>query len=160
MEPQSDLTFERYYNLSLRYISYRPRSKKEVEDYLVSKKISVENISKIVKRLEELRFINDLEFSKFWFEQKTRIKPKALKTIQFELLQKGVEKETVLRALEELGKGAEDDLKNAKLLTERKLRSLRNVSPEKRKQRLIGYLQCRGYGFDVIKKILDVEFLR
>ena len=53
-----DLTFARYYNLSLRYLSYRPRSEKEMNDYLLEKakrnelldqKMIVEIISKLKK---------------------------------------------------------------------------------------------------------------
>jgi regulatory protein len=71
------LVFDRYFNLSLKFISYRPRSEKEVYDYLKKKQkraesLTEETIARIMKRLVELNFINDLEFSAFWLEHRKK----------------------------------------------------------------------------------------
>ena len=55
-------TFARYYNLTLRYLSYRPRSEKEVLDYLKEKSKKAENltpqiIEEISKKLKEYKTI-------------------------------------------------------------------------------------------------------
>lgn len=154
----SSTTFERYYNLSLRYLSYRPRSEKELIDYLKKKKVSEKNIREIIQRLRELNFINDLEFAKFWIEQRMRIKPKALKVVKYELLSKGIKREIIDEIIEETGKGKEDDFENAKKLADKKLARLVNLPPEKRKEKIMGFLQRRGFDFEIIKKVVDIEF--
>lgn len=171
MDPQK--VFERYFNLSLRFISFRPRSEKEVIDYLgkklskaksvhgevvqdesVSGGLDEKTIARIMQRLTELKFIEDLSFAKFWIEQRTRIKPKALNAIKFELIYKGVSKEIIEQGLKELGKNATDDLRNAEILVERKMRSLKLLSREKRDQKIIGYLSRRGFDYEIIKRVI------
>src|SRR3989344_6757140 len=94
--------FERYYNLSLRFLSYRPRSEKEIIDYLKKKSSSVKTsegqeklIESIIKKLKEYKFIDDVEFAKFWIEQRTKFKHKPIRVIEYELKQKGINKEII-----------------------------------------------------------------
>jgi SOS response regulatory protein OraA/RecX len=69
-----ELIFDRYYNLSLRFLSYRPRSEQEVHEYLKRKtknlKLEEEEkqkiIAKIMQRLLEYKFIDDNAFARFW----------------------------------------------------------------------------------------------
>ena len=55
--------FDKYYNLALRFLSFRPRSEKEVLNYLRQKnkktkgKLSEKTIAQIMARLTELNFI-------------------------------------------------------------------------------------------------------
>ncbi len=69
---------DRYYNLSLRYLSYRPRSEKEVFDYLMlkTKNLKLENIEELVGRiitkLKKVKFLVDREFARFWVELRTK----------------------------------------------------------------------------------------
>jgi regulatory protein len=157
MDPQKK--FERYFNLSLKFISFRPRSEKEVLDYLKKKKLTEETISKIMARLVDLNFIDDLEFAKFWIDQRMRGRPRALRIIKLELKQKGIREEKIDEAVNELGKSSSDDLENARRLAERKLNSYRNLPEDERRRKLIGVLQRRGYDYEVIKKALEaVEF--
>ncbi|HAP66961.1 MAG TPA: recombination regulator RecX, partial [Nitrospinae bacterium] len=51
--------FERGKQIAYRFLSYRPRSKKEVEKKLKEKNISGENISNIISLLEKNNYLND-----------------------------------------------------------------------------------------------------
>ena len=70
--------FEKFYNQALRFLSYRPRSEKEVRNKLKikSEKLKIEDstvtIDKIIQKLKEYNFINDLEFAKKWVEERLR----------------------------------------------------------------------------------------
>ncbi len=88
--------FGRYFNLSLRFLSYRPRSEQEVYRYLKEKakrvpELDEKTIAIIMQRLIELKFIDDLEFTKFWLEHRK----KAFKILKQELLQKGISREII-----------------------------------------------------------------
>ena len=93
--------FEKSYNRALRFLSFRPRSEKEIKDYLKLKtknlelKTQNEIVNSIIKRLKEHKFLDDEEFARWWIEQRTKIKPRAWKVIQYELKQKGIEEETI-----------------------------------------------------------------
>ncbi len=145
---------ERYYNLSLRYLSYRPRSETEILDYLKKEKLSEEIISLIVTKLKEYKFINDREYAKFWIEQRVKSKRKPLRVIEFELKQKGINKEVIDEALSTFNEGKDLDLGSAKKLAEKKLDFYRNLSPQKRREKVMSYLLRKGFSYDVVKKVL------
>lgn len=152
-------TFARYYNLALRYLSYRPRSEKEVLDYFKKKQEKAPNlndnvVSQIMVKLREYKFINDSEFAKFWLEQRTKFKKKPIRVIEYELSQKGISRDIVEEILAEFDvKGL--DLENAKKLALKKLDFYRNLDPKKRREKVTGFLLRRGFNYDIVKKILN-----
>src|SRR3989344_6604171 len=85
----------KFYNKALKFLSYRPRSEKEIRDKLKKKKASEETINKIILRLKENNFINDEEFVRWWIEQRTNFKPRSLRLIKMELKQKGVSNDLI-----------------------------------------------------------------
>lgn len=58
------------YYLSLKYLSIRPRSKKEINDYLLKKGFDVEVISDTMAKLEKQGYINDLSFGRMFLNNK------------------------------------------------------------------------------------------
>ena len=150
--------FNRYYNLSLRYLSYRSRSEKEIKDYLKEKSakspsLTEEIINKILEKLKEYEFIDDRKFAKFWVEQRTKFKRKPIRVIEYELKQKGIDSnliEEILLAYDE----KDLDLENAKKLAEKKLDFYRSLPPQKRQEKVMGYLLRKGFGYDIVKKVL------
>lgn len=150
------LKFDRYYNLTLRFLSYRPRSEKEIVDYLRKKKISEEIVAKIMERLQEYKFIDDLEFTKFWIEQRTKIRRKPLRVIEMELKQKGIGRDLVDEILSHLKDRSTLDFENAKKLASKKLDFYRELDPKKRNEKVASYLMRKGFSYDTVKKILRV----
>lgn len=143
---------ERYYNLSIRYLSYRPRSEKEIIDYLTKKKIDEQIQSQIIEKLKKYNFINDIEFVNFWIEQRIKFKHKPLRAIEYELKQKGIDRNLIETAMEKFDKNV-FDLENAKKLAERKMDFYRNLDPKKRREKVMNYLLRKGFSYDVVKKI-------
>lgn len=146
--------FEKFYNSSLRFLSYRPRSEKEVGDKLRSKKASPEIIEKIIAKLKEKRFINDEEFARGWIESRLRFKPRSLRLIKLELKQKGIDNETI----NSLQLTIDNDLEQAKRLIDKKMTRFRNkfgMTREEIYQKLGRYLASKGFGWDTIKKSID-----
>ena|SRR3990170_351566 len=150
-----DDTFEKYYNLTLRFLSFRPRSEKEVKDYLEKKfrKSPNENlISSIVKKLKEKNFLNDLEFADFWFEQRTKGRPKALRIIKLELRNKGVSQEIIEELSGRFGKTV--DLQSAKKLVQKNFRKFEKLPKNEAYSKMFQFLARRGFDFDLIKKVI------
>lgn len=152
--------YERYFNLSLRFLSYRPRSEKEVYDYLKKKSIKAKNlneqiIAKIMTRLVELKFIDDLEFAKFWITNRE----KGLKFLKIELAQKGISKEIIEKALSGFDIAEKEESLILKLI-EKKKRSLANTEKRKAQEKMIAFLLRKGFDYSQIKKYLDknIEF--
>lgn len=147
--------FAKLLNSSLRFLSYRPRSEREVRDYLKKKKADDISIDHIIKKLIEKEFLNDKEFVKWFIEQRTKIKPKALQFIRFELKQKGITNEIFEEVLESKDFEIESDLDKALKLAQRRIERFQNVDPKKRYEKMVRFLASKGFNYDTIKKVID-----
>jgi len=144
--------FEKFYNKALKFLSYRPRSEKEIRDKLKRKKASEKIINKIILRLKENNFINDEEFIKWWIEQRTTFKPRSFRLIKIELKQKGIDKELIEKTIGHLPSTI-DDLKSAKKLIQKRLPRYKNLSRDEKFQKLSRFLASKGFNYDIIKEI-------
>ncbi|KKQ34095.1 MAG: Regulatory protein RecX [Microgenomates group bacterium GW2011_GWA2_37_6] len=150
---------DRYYNLSLRFLSYRPRSKKEVLDYLKKKatkspSLTEEIIAQIIEKLKSYKFIDDADFAKFWIEQRIKFKHKPMRVIEFELKQKGIDREIIDEILSRFDERKDLDLGSAKKLAEKKLDFYRGLDSKKRQEKVMGYLLRKGFNYEIVKKVL------
>jgi len=141
------------FNYSLKYLSFRNRSFKEVYDYLVKKNFVEETINSVLKRLSDLKFLNDEEFARQWIESRQKHRGKSKFILKSELRQKGVNIDTI----EILLKDAAEDFETAKTLFDKKKRILGKLPPEEFKKKMSGFLQRKGFGWPIISKLLKVE---
>ena len=151
--------FDRYYNLSLRFLSYRPRSEKEILDYLKKKASNSPSLTdditdQIIEKLKDYKFIDDVVFARFWVEQRTKFKHKPIRVIEYELKQKGIDGEIIDEILSRFDGNKEIDLESAKKLAEKKLDFYRGLPPQKRQEKVMNYLLRKGFNYDIVKKAL------
>lgn len=149
--------FERFYNKALEFLSYRPRSEKEVRDKLKTKKVEPSTIDKIIAKLIDKKFINDEEFAKMFLENRLRFKPRSMRLIKLELKQKGIDPETIDKMINDEGLMI-NDLESAKKLVEKKMGRFRNkfgMTREEKYQKLGRFLASKGFNWDTIKKAID-----
>jgi regulatory protein len=154
--------FEKFYNYSLRFLSYRQRSEKEVRDKLITKQVDLQIIEKIISKLKEKKFINDEEFARGWVENRIRFKPRSARLMGMELKQKGISQEIIESSIKNQELGPENDLEQAKRLVEKKIGRFRNKFGMTRNevyQKLGRFLASKGFSWDIIKKAIDhVQF--
>jgi len=141
-------------NKALKFLSYRPRSEKEIRDKLLGKKASEEIINKIILRLKKNNFLNDEEFVKWWIEQRTTFKPRSVRLIKIELKQKGIGQELIEETIDHLS-SAIDDLESAKKLIEKRLPRYKDLSRDKKFQKISRFLSSKGFSYDIIKEIFQ-----
>lgn len=147
--------YERYLALCLKFFSFRPRSKKEIVDYLHKKKASKQIEEKILAFLQEQKFLDDIAFAKWWIEQRTGRKPKGKRLIELELKQKGVSKDTIDKTIYDLGFTIERETENAKRIVEKYLPRYKALSIQEKYGKLGQVLARRGFSYDVIRKSID-----
>ncbi len=155
--------FEKFYNKALEFLSYRPRSEKEVRDRLKIKyqKSNIKNfaliIDKVIQKLKKYDFVNDLEFAKKWVESRLRFKPRSARLIKLELKQKGIGQDIIDKMINDEGLMI-NDLESAKKLVEKKMGRFRNkfgMTREEIYQKLGRFLASKGFDWDTIKKSID-----
>ncbi|KKP67501.1 MAG: Regulatory protein RecX [Candidatus Roizmanbacteria bacterium GW2011_GWC2_35_12] len=81
------------------FLKFRPRTEKEVRDYLY-KKIrtthwSRDGAEEVIKKLKDQELIDDKKFVDWFVRQRTTLKPKGQRLLTRELLQKGIAPELI-----------------------------------------------------------------
>ncbi len=138
---------------SFKLLSYRPRSIKEIRNRLKKKNYSLKIILKVIKSLKRLKFLNDREFAKMWVENRIRTRPMGRYRLYQELIQKGIDRELIEKTLNNYRE--EEEIKLARELAQRKLkRSYQNLDEVTTKRRLYGFLQRRGFSYDIIQEVM------
>ncbi|MDO8639862.1 MAG: RecX family transcriptional regulator [bacterium] len=146
----SDIFFGKYYNLTLRYLSFRQRSEKEVFDYLRKKQVQEPLVEIIINKLKEQKFINDEEFARMWIENRMRFKPRAGRFIKMELKQKGITEEIINKQL-----AINKDGEMAKILINKKIKKYKDLPRQEIYQKLGRVLAQKGFDWETIKKNID-----
>jgi regulatory protein len=147
--------FEKFYKAAIRFLSFRPRSEKELSDYLLKKKCSDLSSKRILQSLKRDKFLNDEEFAKWWVEQRTILKPKAWRVIAYELKQKGISKE-LIESIRQAQDSSKMDGATALKLAQKKLRTIHDRSDKFRvKEKLGRYLASKGFDWDIVKDAID-----
>ncbi|OGY21868.1 MAG: hypothetical protein A2126_00615 [Candidatus Woykebacteria bacterium GWB1_45_5] len=159
---------ERLVNKALRFLSFRPRSEKELRDHFLRTVRPVEvkseaektqysdSIEKVIGELQRLEQVDDAAFAKWWVEQRLRFKPMSVSLIKRELLAKGIDKEIVeevMKGTKETESTNEDNL--AMKAATKKLSSYKNLEPGDFKIKMGQFLARKGFSWEIIKKTVD-----
>lgn len=147
--------FEKFYFIAVNYLSYRPRSEKEVRDKLKLKNTPQEITDKIIDKLKEQKFINDAEFARMWTANRIKINPKSKRVIKMELLQKGVDSEIIEKVLTGNPDEEVNDRVQARKLVEARFSRYKHLPKQEIYQKLGGFLGRRGFGWSTIKDAID-----
>ncbi len=159
---------DKNWDRALRFLSYRPRSEKELERYLKKKKVSDTETTTIIERLKERAYIDDKAFTTWWIEQRVKHKPRGRILLYKELAQKGVPKELINKGLNNLAKIIHEKEKEipekyaddpeaylAYKVAKKKAKYFNNKSKFEFKRKLSNHLYRRGFTWDQINKVVD-----
>ena len=138
-------------------ISLKDRTKKEIRLKLEEKFRNKSAILQAIEKLEELGYLNDLNYAISYIEGRTYGKNR----ISYNLFQKGIDKVTVEEAYLTLDEEKEDNVDDTKLekLIEKNSKKI-NINNEreekkvKEEQKFIQYLVRQGFSLDKIFKKL------
>lgn len=161
VELENESQFGKLYTRSLEYALVRPRSQREMRDYLyrktrdtrtktgdIKKGVSVELTVRVFDRLNDKGYINDEKFAQFWVENRNVRKGSSLRKLQSELQAKGVESSIIQRVLGETDRSDLDELR--KIIAKK----ARRYDDE---QKLMMYLARQGFRYDDIKEAMRSE---
>ena len=149
------------FDASLRFLSYRPRSEKEVGDFLVKKIARVENIKfnqasqspvipQIITRLKKQGFLNDEEFADWWVKARTGSQPKGSYLIKRELAGKGIDKDIIEKAISKITNQRELGYK----VIHKKLETWKKLTNLELKKKIYEHLARRGFDSKTINEVI------
>jgi regulatory protein len=158
---EEESQFGKLYTRTLEYCLVRPRSQREVRDYLyrktrdsrmkngaMKKGVSVALTERVFDRLVQKGYINDEKFAQFWVENRNVRKGSSRRKLASELAAKGVERSVAERFLADSDREDSDELQ--KIIAKKRSR----YDDE---QKLIAYLARQGFSYDDIRSALDSE---
>jgi len=129
-------------------ISIRMNSEAEIYRKL-SEKFSKSAVSRVIRRLKELKYLDDKAFAESWVE--SRKSSRGRFRLKQELMQKKVNEEIIEQALS--GCTEENEVESARNIVMKK--HLSDLDRDIRSKKICSLLSSRGYSYSVIKKVLD-----
>jgi regulatory protein len=140
----------RAFDRAVHFLSYRPRSRAEVERYLRGKGIADDAAADVIVRLEQAKYLDDEDFARFWLENRERFRPRGQRALRYELRQKGVSDAIIARVLDDV-----DDEAYAWRAVEGRLSRWANLPASEFRQKVTGFLSRRGFDYGTISLTLD-----
>ena len=149
------------FDASLRFLSYRPRSEKEVKDFLAKKIARVENIKfteasqspailQIITRLKKQSFLDDEEFADWWVKARTSSQPKGPYLIKRELAGKGIDKDIIEKAISKI----KNQTELGRNVIEKKIKTWEKLTNLELKNKIYQHLARRGFDSAAIKEVI------
>lgn len=131
------------------YLSKALKTKRQVKEYLLKKEFPEEIVWQVVDRLKEIGLINDVEFSKHYIESVSSSQGK--KMVEFKLMSKGVRKEDIACAYEQISVNYDD---SAKIIAKKHIKN-----KERTKENLLKtykYLIGKGFSYEQAQSAISL----
>jgi len=146
-ELQDDDRENKAYNRALLILSYRANTEDELKKKLL-KNFEEKEIEQVIPKLRQQGFLNDADFAERYAEQSKKGK----NLVRLELIKKGINKETIERAV--ASKDEEKELENAIKIAEKVFKKYQKEPPKVQKQKLYENLTRKGFSYDTFKQVV------
>ncbi|MFO8069570.1 MAG: recombination regulator RecX [Alkalibacterium sp.] len=139
------------YQAALHHLNFKMRTEKEIREYLAKK--DYEQIDGVIERLEENGLIDEKAYAKSFVRTNFQLKTEGPKKIERSLYAKGLTPEEIAYGLTEYSD--EDQLENAKKLTEKTLNRQHNKSNREIERKIREQLMVKGFDREIISQVLE-----
>jgi len=138
-------------NYALRLVSRRDYTVFEVAEKLKRKEYSIEEITATLKKLQEIKFLDDTRFTKNYIENQRSIKQVGNRWLYMRLVRKGISKDLI----EEYLKPEGNEL--VREAAKRWLKKQGEREIKNKKEKLMMFLARRGFNYGDIVEIVKEE---
>ncbi len=149
--------------IAVRFLATRPRTRREVERRLQRAGADAEVTAATLQRLEQLGYVDDAAFVRWWGEQRDRHAPRGRRMLEAELRSRGVGRDAIEAFREtwedpDRAPGEESlpatDAERAAVALERHLRGRPVPDDPRALQRLGMFLMRRGFDAETVRSTL------
>lgn len=145
--------------IALRQLTMAPRTRAQLADSLRRRNVPEAVAGTVLDRLVEIKLVDDEAFAEMWVRSRHNGRGLARRALAHELRHRGVDDDVVAQAVDSLD--PELELKTARALVDRRLRSTVGLDADRRTRRLVGMLTRKGYppgvALRVVRDALDTE---
>ena len=132
---------------------YRPRSVAEFREKLNKRGFSEDVINGLIADFKKRGLLDDAKFARMWLADRQSLKPMGKIRLIQELRAKGISDFDIEDAIDN-AKGLMNENDLAKALAVKRLKHLRGLDKITIRRRLAGYLQRRGFSYDIAVKAI------
>ncbi len=156
---ETESQFGKLYMRALEYCLIRPRSQRELKDYLyrktrdrrtkeggIKKGVSASLTERVFNRLVEKGYLDDEKFTMYWIENRHVRKGSSKRKLSSELSAKGIDRSMIDRMLDETDR---DDLTELQKMIDKKRQRYDD------EQKFMSYLARQGFGYEDIRTALQ-----
>lgn len=147
----------------LNLIARRPRSEKEIRDYIsqkfyegkfdLEKKFQESVVYDVLNYLKHYEYIDDRAFAKWFVQNRKEFKPRGKGLLKSELMRKGISSEIISDVLDF---EKSEELKMAKVIATKKLKTLSRYDKRQKEEKLTVFLQRKGFDWDIIREVINL----
>ena len=164
---EDESQFGKLYARAMEYCLTRPRSVKEMRDYLWRKTrpikkrspktgeiierpgVKSEITERLLARLIEKKYLDDEKFARFWLEHRFLQKGTSVRRLKLELAQKGIDRETIEQLVSENIRSDDEELQ--KIIAKKRYKYAGD------EQKFMAYLARQGFSYDDIRSALNAK---
>lgn len=141
---------------ALRYLSIRSHTKKELKLKLLKKKFPAAGIDTVLKKLEEMGYINDENTAGYYVAELQRLKKEGKDLILSRLIKKGLSRQVISKTMEKVF-SVETETDNCRSLAKKKYQIIRGKENDEIKalKKLYDFLLGKGFSYELIKKVIN-----
>lgn len=136
----------------LRQLTGSPKSRSQLEQALRHKGCPDDVAATVLDRFEEVGLVDDEAYAQMLVRSKQSGRGLARRALQHELRAKGVDDEIARGVLDTIE--PDDEREIARVLVEKKLRTMHGLDRQVQVRRLSGLLARKGYGAEVSRQVI------
>lgn len=140
--------------LAVRFLAQRDRTAAHVERFLLSRGVASTYVERAIRRLTDLRYLDDLAYTQRWVEKRLVMKPMGQERLKAELQAKGISDGVADQVLTEFFRGDCEEIVAHRAL-QGACRQGRRMAPI----HVARFLHQRGFSDEVIDRMMT-EFMR
>lgn len=145
---QENLIYIKAQDTALHYLGYKMRTEQELRRKLTEKEFVPDVIERVMEFLKRYGYCNDRQYAESYVKERLRLQPRSAYLLKMELRQRGISEEI---AQEVLMESEMDEAADAAKWIWKKTKGNLEID-EKQKKKLYGFLQRKGYHWDVIEE--------
>jgi regulatory protein len=138
---------------AMRLLALRPHSRSELIRKMRERGYRMEVIDPALDDLEKLDLVNDKDFAKIFIQNEIRLRPIGRMLLRQKLLERGIVPEVFESLLKDLY-SAEQEMQVARQLAEKFRRTHFEENKRKDKEKLVRFLQGKGFTWEQIRQVI------
>lgn len=139
--------------IALRQLSFSARSSAQLLEAMLKRDVPSPAAEEVIERLTGVGLIDDAEYAAMLVRTRQAERGLSKRALMVELTRKGIDQHTAEAALDQIDAGDEADA--ARELVRKRVRTMREIEPTKRRNRLYGTLGRKGYSASAARAAID-----